>query len=359
VNQNLEMKTYTQKFLFLICLFFWTIIPSIKAEGGHGDSEKFNPKDMIMHHVMDSYEWHILDYKDANGEEHSVSIPLPVILFTDGSLDIFMSSAFHHGKEQVIKGTNVYRMDEHGHIKEANGKKIIDLSITKNVASMLISAIILIWVFTSVAKAYVKQAGKAPKGAQNFFEMIIVFIRDEVVIPNIGEKHYKKYLPYLLTLFFFIWTNNLLGLIPGGANASGNIAFTMTLAVITFLVTNISGNKEYWGHIFWTPGVPKPLMIILAPIEFIGIFTKPFALMIRLFANITGGHIIILSLVSFAFIFKSMVVGFAASAGVVVMMFLELFVAALQSYIFTLLTSLFIGMAIAEHEHEHEHAEHH
>jgi F-type H+-transporting ATPase subunit a len=356
------MKTYTKRFLlsfFLLFLILGISVPPANArEGGH-EGEKFNPKDMIMHHVMDSYEWHLLDYKDANGEEHPVSIPLPVILFTDGSLDVFMSSSFHHGKEQVIKGSNVYRMDEHGHIKEANGKKIIDISITKNVASMFIGALIIIWLFTSVAKAYVRQAGKAPKGTQNFFEMIIVFIRDEVVIPNLGEKHYKKYLPYLLTLFFFIWVNNMLGLLPGGANTSGNIAFTMTLAVITFLVTNISGNKEYWGHIFWTPGVPKLLMIILAPIEFIGIFTKPFALMIRLFANITGGHIIILSLVSFAFIFKSMAVGFAASAGVVVMMFLELFVAALQSYIFTLLTSLFIGMAIAEHEHEHEHAEHH
>lgn len=357
------MKTYTQQFLlsfFLLFLSLGIFAPLAKAEDGHeghGDSEKFDPKGMIMHHVTDSYEWHLLDYKDANGEEHPVSIPLPVILFTDGSLDIFMSSAFHHGKEQVIKGSNVYRM-EHGHIKEANQKSVIDLSITKNVASMFIGALILILVFSSVARAYAKQSStQAPKGAQNFFEMIIMFIRDEVVVPNIGEKHYKKYLPYLLTLFFFIWVNNMLGLIPGGANTSGNIAFTMTLAVITFLVTNISGNKEYWGHIFWTPGVPKILMIILAPIEFIGIFTKPFALMIRLFANITGGHVIILSLVSFAFIFKSVTIGFAASAGVVVMMFLELFVAALQSYIFTLLTSLFIGMAIAEHEHEH--AEHH
>ena len=353
------MKTYTQSFLLSFLLLFLSLgvfAPLAKAEEGHGDSEKFDPKNMIMHHVTDSYEWHFLDYKDASGVEHPVSLPLPVILFTDGSLDVFMSSAFHHGKEQVIKGSNVYRM-EHGHIQEANGKKIIDLSITKNVASMFIGAIILILVFSSVARAYIKQSGKAPKGAQNFFELLVIFIRDEVVIPNLGEKHYRKYLPYLLTLFFFIWINNMLGLIPGGANTSGNIAFTLTLAVITFLVTNISGNKEYWGHIFWTPGVPKVLMIILAPIEFIGIFTKPFALMIRLFANITGGHVIILSLVSFAFIFKSVTIGFAASAGVVVMMFLELFVAALQSYIFTLLTSLFIGMAIAEHEHEH--AEHH
>jgi F-type H+-transporting ATPase subunit a len=356
------MKTYTIKFLLIFLFIFplMVLVPlCIQAEDGHEgheDGEKFNPKEMIMHHVMDSYDWHILDLKDANGEEHPVSIPLPVILFTDGSLDVFMSSAFHHGKEQVIKGNNVYRM-EHGHIKEANGKRIIDLSLTKNVVSMFLGALILILVFTSVAKAYVKQAGKAPKGAQNFFELIIVFIRDEVVIPNIGEKKYKTYLPYLLTLFFFIWINNMLGLIPTGANMSGNIAFTLTLAFLTLLITNFSGNKAYWGHIFLPPGLPVWMLPIMVPVEIIGIFTKPFALMIRLFANITGGHIIILSLTSFAFIFKSMTVGFAASAGVIMMMFLELFVAALQAYIFTLLSSLFIGMAIVEHEHEH--AEHH
>jgi len=355
------MKTYTIKFLFslLFMLPLLALSPTISAEDGHenhGEGEKFNPKEMIMHHVMDSYDWHLLDLKDASGGQQPISIPLPVILFTDGSLDVFMSSAFHHGKEQVIKGSNVYRM-EHGHIKEANGKKIIDISITKNVVSMLIGAIILILVFTSVAKAYIKQGGQAPKGAQNFFEMIIVFIRDEVVIPNIGEKKYKTYLPYLLTLFFFIWINNMLGLIPTGANASGNISFTLTLAAITFIVTNISGNKNYWGHVFAMPGVPKILLIILTPIEILGLFIKPTALTFRLFANITGGHVIILSLTSFAFIFKSMTIGFAASAGVVVMMFLELFVAALQSYIFVLLTSLFIGMAVEEHEHEH--AEHH
>jgi F-type H+-transporting ATPase subunit a len=186
-------------------------------------------------------------------------------------------------------------------------------------------------------------------------EPLIIFVRDEIAIPNIGEKKAAKYLPYLLTVFFFIWINNLLGLIPTGANASGNIAFTMTLAVITGLITNFSGNGGYWSHIFWTPGVPLWLRPIMLPVEVIGILTKPFALMIRLFANITAGHIIILSLLSFIFIFKSYAVGVPVTAFVIVMTFMELFVAALQAFIFTLLSALFIGSAVEEHHHEEAH----
>ena len=351
------MKTVNLKLISLIILIFSFLGAKSAYAGGGESGEAFNPKDMIIHHVTDAHDWHLFDLTDESGNAHPVSIPLPIILVCDGQFDVFLSSAFHHGKEQVIRGNNVYRLDAHQHILEANGKQVIDLSLTKNVVSMFISVAILLFVFSSVAKAYTRRAGQAPTGLQNFFESIILFIRDDVVVPNMGEKNTKKYLPYLLSLFFFIWINNLLGLIPTGANMSGNIAFTLTLAVITFFVTNISGNKGYWGHIFAPPGVPLWILPIMVPIEIIGIFTKPFALMIRLFANITGGHVIILSLVSFAFIFKSITVGFAASAGVVVMMFLELFVAALQAYIFTLLTSLFIGMAIAEHEHEHD--EHH
>jgi len=220
---------------------------------------------------------------------------------------------------------------------------------------MMIGALIIIVVFLSVASAFKKNKGKAPRGLQSFMEPIILFIRDDVALPNLGPKKYMTYLPYLLTLFFFIWINNILGLLPTGANASGNIAFTMVLAVITALITNISGNKSYWGHIFLPPGVPWWLLPLIVPIEIIGILTKPFALMIRLFANITAGHIIILSLISFIFIFESFVVGIPAGLFVVAMMFLELFVAALQAYIFTMLAALFIGLAIAEHEHEEAH----
>ncbi len=324
------------------------------AKGNNHGDDTFSPKDMILHHIGDAYDWHFFDYYKSDGTVVHVSIPLPVILITDGHLDIFLSSEFHHGEQQVIRGDRVYRLN-HGHIEEANGKKVIDLSFTKNVASMFIACIVLIIIFTSVAKAYQKRPGQAPSGLQAFIEPIILFVRDDVIIPNIGEKKYKTYLPYLMTLFFFIWMNNLLGLIPTGANASGNIAFTLTLAAFTAIITNVSGNKDYWKHIFAMPGVPKPMLIIMIPVELIGILTKPFALMIRLFANITAGHIVILCLVSFIFIFKNAILGLPVGFVVVAITFLELFVAALQAYIFTLLSALFIGLAIEEHEHQEAH----
>ncbi|MCS7005418.1 MAG: F0F1 ATP synthase subunit A [Cytophagales bacterium] len=332
-------------YLFLETSFLWA-----KA---NQSSEDFNTNELIMHHVLDDHSWHLLTTSDG----HHVSIPLPVILWCEGNLDIFMSSDFHHGEATVKKGDREYKIDEHNHIIELKGKKVLDFSITKNVASMIVSVIILMIIFFKVAGAYKNRKNQAPKGLQAFIEMIVVFIRDEVAIPNLGEKNYERYLPYLISIFFFIWVNNLLGLIPTGANASGNIAFTLTLAVFTLLITNFSGNKEYWSHIFWTPGVPLPLRVIMLPVEIVGIFTKPFALMIRLFANITAGHIIILSLISIIFIFKNAVLALAVGPAVIALTFLELFVAILQSYIFTLLSALFIGMAIAEHEHHDE--EHH
>jgi F-type H+-transporting ATPase subunit a len=189
---------------------------------------------------------------------------------------------------------------------------------------------------------------------QSFFEPIIVFIRDEIAIPNIGNKAHR-FLPYLLTVFFFIWFNNLLGLMPGGANLSGNIAFTFSLAAITLLITLFSGNKDYWMHIFWTPGIPLPLRIIMIPVEVVGIFSKPFSLMIRLFANITAGHVIILSLLGLTFIFNSAVIGVAASLFSAIMNLLELFVAILQAYVFTLLSAMYFGSAVEEHEHHEAH----
>jgi F-type H+-transporting ATPase subunit a len=353
------MRKFIRNF-FIINLLYLAASPawakSDPAEGG-----PFDAKGMILHHIADDYSWHFLDYKDANGEEHHVSIPLPVILWTEGNLDVFMSSAFHHGKDQVVVGDRVYRLD-HGHIVEANGKQVLDFSFTKNVTSMFLASVLLVLIFTAVARGYARKPGQAPSGLQAFMEPLILYIRDDVVIPNIGQKHYKKYLPYMLTLFFFIWVNNLLGLIPSGANASGNISFTFTLAFFTLVLTTLAGNRDYWGHIFNMPGVPKWMLIIMIPVEVIGIFTKPFALMIRLFANITAGHIVILSLVSFIFLFKTVLMGGPVGFFVIAITFLELFVAALQAYIFTLLSSLFIGLAVEEHEHEHHgeaHAAHH
>jgi len=341
--KNLFNKTLIISFLVLGFSYTTTFAADSNPAN---EGERFSPNELIMHHILDDYGWHLFDTSDG----HKVSIPLPIILLTDGNLDVFMSSEFHHGESTVKRDDREYQLD-HGHIAELSGKSMLDFSITKNVASMMISVLLLFVVFSSVSSSYKKRQGQAPKGIQSFIEPIIVFLRDDVAIPNIGEKKYEKYFPYLLSLFFFIWFNNLLGLIPTGANASGNIAFTLTLAFFTLIVTNLSGNIHYWKHIFWTPGVPLPLRIIMLPVEIIGIFTKPFALMVRLFANITAGHIIILSLVSLIFIFKNGFLSVAVGPAVVALTFLELFVAILQAYIFTLLSALFIGMAVAEHEH--------
>ncbi|MCS6821634.1 MAG: F0F1 ATP synthase subunit A [Microscillaceae bacterium] len=359
-------KALTTSLLATFFVFF--TIPT-QASGEEG--KEFSPGEMILHHIADSHEWHFFSI----GNLH-ISLPLPVILIVDGKIDIFLSSEFHHAKiveithegekvkaKKLVRGENTYLLI-HDKIKVEGDKMLIDLSITKNVTSLFLSVILMFWVFTSVAKGYKVNAGKPPKGIQAFFEPIIVYIRDEIAIPALGDKH-EKYLPYLLTLFFFIWFNNLLGLMPGGANLTGNIAVTMTLAVLTFLITTFTAKKAYWSHIF-TPPVPLPLYIIMIPVEIIGIFTKPFSLMVRLFANITAGHTIILSLLALIFIFGQMNVALGFGVGIfsvafaVAMNMLELFVAILQAYVFTLLSAMYFANAIEEHHHEgHEHEHHH
>lgn len=338
-------------------------------ETTEGEKEAFNVTEMIMHHIKDSHDFHILDW---NG--HAVSFPLPVILWTDNGLVTFMSSEFHHddsGTVVVEKGGqkfvkyheeiyyaseaphgNSEMTPEEGNHPEAN--KPLDLSITKLVFSMFLSMILLILIFGLSARKYDAQG--VPRGIAKFTEPLVMFIRDEVAIPNIGEKNYKRFMPFLLTLFFFIWINNVMGLIPFfpfSANLSGNIAFTFVLALITFVITTIVGNKDYWKHIFWMPGVPVPMKIFLAPIEFLGIFIKPISLMIRLFANITAGHIIVLSLISLIFIAETVWVSPASVFFSVFISLIEVLVVAIQAYIFTMLSALYIGSAMEEHEHEH------
>jgi F-type H+-transporting ATPase subunit a len=312
---------------------------------------KINPAEVIMEHIQDSHDWHILDYHGADGQEHTVSISLPVILITNGHFDVFMSGAFEHGHKEVIKGDRVYSLEE-GQVHEKSGAKVWDISITKNVAAMFASMLALVLIFVSVANSYKKKG--VPGGMTSFMEPLILFVRNDIAVPNIGEAKADKFLPYLLTVFFFIWINNLFGLIPFapfGANVTGNIAFTMVLAVFTLVITNINGNKAYWGHIFAMPGIPKVMYIIMVPVEIIGILTKPFALMIWLFANITAGHILILGLVMLIFLFKTISASFISIPFMVFLSLLEILVGALQAYIFTLLSALFIGMAVAEHEH--------
>lgn len=333
------------------------------AEHATSQEKEFDPTEVIMHHIGDAHSWHLFDLTDKEtGELHAVSIPLPVILLHDGNLDVFLSSAFHHGETSVKKGDREYIL-YHNKIYLANNgelqfdeehhplnKKPLDFSITKNVSSMFISALLLLLVFIPMARMYKKGNG-VPRGIQGFLEPMVMFIVDDIARPNIGEQKYRKFLPYLLTVFFFIWFNNMLGLIPifpGGANLTGNIAVTFTLAFFTLVITNVSGSKTYWGHIL-TPPVPKWLWFIMIPVEFIGVLSKPFALMIRLFANITAGHIIVLSLVSLIFIFKTLWISPASIVFVLFMDVLEILVALLQAYIFTLLSALFIGLAVQEH----------
>lgn len=356
-------------------------VTNLKAQEKETE-EKFNPSSMIMHHIADSHEWHLFTLKGEGDKETHISIPLPVILYSEkGGFDVFISSEMHHGEVVAGEGAHAHRklersgttyyIDDHGHFAtgydEKEGKlsheaadKVYDFSITKNVASMFLSVILLFIVFLSVAKGYKKNKGKAPKGIQSLLEPIIIFVRDDIAKANIGEKHYERFTPYLLTVFFFIWFNNLLGLMPAGANLTGNIAVTLTLAVFTFIITQVNGNKTYWGHIFNTPGMPwwlKTVIPIMPIVEFIGIFTKPFSLMIRLFANITAGHIIILSLFSLIFVFQSIFIGPVSVIFAVFMNVLELLVAVLQAYVFTLLTAMYFGSAVEEHHHdEKEHA---
>jgi len=359
----------------LVAVFslFMAVAPfsAFANEGGgeghetHGEAKEegkpvFDANEVIFEHVLDAHQFHFLSYTGSDGEEHHVGIPLPVILYSpQRGLSTFMSSKFHHGHE-IYEG---YKL-EHGkiHAVDANGNidesvQVYDISLTRNVVQMLIALILLAWILIKAAGKYKQGVGttQAPTGMQNAIEPVITFIRDEVAKPNLGHS-YGKYLPYLLTVFFFILINNIFGLIPGTANVTGNIAFTVVLGVISFVVITISANKHYWAHIF-NPPVPGGIKFIMIPVEILGIFTKPFALIIRLFANMLAGHIIIICLVSLIFIFGGLSKGIGWGFSPVSIAFatfiylIEVLVAFIQAFIFTNLTAVFIGQAIEDHNH--------
>jgi F-type H+-transporting ATPase subunit a len=348
-------------YVTILMLSFFAVGRQVKAQE-HQDiknesEEKFNAKEYIMDHVLDSHEWHLWTNPKSG---HPVAVYLPVIIY-DKESGLHLFSSRNIAEEKEYEGYVIAAEGKHqGSIVKVNPDGTIneeyvplDLSITKSVAGMMIAVAILLWIFLSLARSYKKSGISAPKGMQSLMEPVILFVRDDVIKPNIGPK-YEKYLPYLLTVFFFILINNILGLIPifpFGANVTGNIAVTLVLAVCTLLVTNFSGTKTYWKHIVASPGVPFWLLPIMLIVEVIGIFSKPFALMIRLFANMTAGHIIVLSLIGLIFIFKSIAIAPVSIAFVVFMDCLELFVAFLQAYVFTLLSSLFIGLALQEEHH--------
>lgn len=338
-----------------------------ETAGGAG----FDPGSLIIGHVTDAHSWHFFDVTHRDGTVHAVSIPLPVILINDGHLDVFMSSRFEHGHADYkgyrlvgggLSKEEVICVDAAGApIMKADGtmKKPVDLSITKTVAALFIVVLLLIVAVLHTVKAYRRRGLQAPKGFQSLMEMLVVYVRDEICAPMIGPK-YERYLPYILTLFFFIFLCNIMGLIPffpGGANITGNIAVTMILALITFFITNISGNKHYWTDIFNTPGCPAWLKIfpLMPIIEVVGIFTKPFVLMIRLFANMTAGHIMVLGMIVVIFIISNLyglVVGSLTSVlAVAFALFidvLECLVAYIQAFVFTMLTCVYIGLAVEE-----------
>lgn len=346
----------------MVSMFFSNVAQANDDQHGKGaetqEKKGFDANRVIFDHVLDAHEFHFLSFKGRDGDHH-VTIPLPVILYSpQRGFSVFMSSAFHHGEHEV----DGYRLREGKIVPVDPNVKVYDFSLTRNVVQMLLTLALLVWIMVGIAKKYAQGTGttKAPNGLQNAVEPIVTFIRDDVAKPNLGHN-YEKYMPYLLTVFFFILINNIIGLVPGTANVTGNIAFTVVLGLISFVVILASSNSHYWAHIFNppVPGGVKPIMIL---VEFMSIFTKPFALIIRLFANMLAGHIIIICLISLIFIFGQLNqgVGWAFSpisiGFAVFIYFIEILVAFLQAYIFTNLTAVFIGQAF---EGGHKDVDHH
>ncbi len=364
MKSSVKSRKFVNKFFkyFGVLVFFTTFSvakagnePAHEAGAEHHAkaNDKFKPGEMIFDHIKDGHDWHLWDY---NG--HPVSISLPVIIYSESKgVECFSSSHFEHGHASHLG----YKLVDKKIVAE-DGHKFYDLSITKNVASMLLGVLLLLIAVLYSAARYKKNSGKL-YGVQSFLEPVILFIRDDLAKPSIGEKRYARFMPFLLTVFFFILINNLMGLIPmfpGGANVTGNIAVTMVLALLVFIITTFSTNGGYWKHIFLPP-VPIPMYIIIVPIEILGVFLKPLVLMIRLFANITAGHIIILGFFSLIFIFGEMSKPLGYGVTVLSVAFnlamncLELLVAFLQAYVFTLLAAMYFGQAKVEHHHEEAH----
>ena len=355
------MYTKSRSFFLLLILLSASFTHAKEEEKTQTIQEEIT--EYIYHHVQDSHDFSLFSTKDEEtGKKKYYGFPLPVILIDDG-IKFFMSSKLDHGKKVVESSGKFYKLD-HGKIYKTNSEGYIsynddgkitnamplDLSITKSVFSIFLVSLLMFFLFTSLAKSY-KENNLIAKGAGRFFEPIVILIRDEIAIPSIGEEKHKRYMAFLLTVFFFIWFLNLLGLSPLGVNVTGNIAVTFGLALITFLITNLTANKTYWKHIFWMPGVPVWLKPLLAPIELLGVFIKPFSLMIRLYANILAGHIVLYSLIGLIFIFKNLV---GSSLSLVLVFFIsmiEILVALLQAYIFTLLSALYFGFAVQEDDH--------
>lgn len=352
----------TQKNLLAILLCFFSI--QAVCTNGVGDLKKDKDRDVRKeykdfkdHHLKDLHSFKIFYFK-KDEKKYYISFPLPIIIYNGAGIDFFMSSRFYDKKNKRVPyelNGLIYELDMHtekitAKTNSGNTKEIIDFSITKNVFLILLCVVLMSFVFIKMAGAYKRSS--IPAGVGRFLEPIVIYVRDDIARPNIGEKHYRRYMSFLLTVFFFIWFLNLFGLTPLGSNVTNNIAVTASLAVLTYVITTFTANKSYWGHIFWMPGVPAPMKIILAPIELLGTIIKPFSLMIRLYANMTAGHVVLMSILGLIFIFQSWIGGALSFGLAFALCLLELLVCALQAYIFTMLSALYFGAAVEEHHHE-------
>lgn len=370
---SIMRMTFLNQLLVVLALFLSHVSWAKETEHAEdGQDLKTEIKEYIQHHLQDAHDFSLFSYTKENGEHKYVGFPLPVILWDNG-LKVFSSSKFHHGETLAevdgnyykLYHSKIYKTDAEGTITydeshHPTNIKPLDFSITKNVVMIIITGLLMLWLFSSLARSYAKNNG-IPTGAGRFFEPIVLYIRDDIARPNIGEKRYKKYMPFLLTIFFFIWFLNMFGMTPLGINVTGNIAITFALALMVFLITNFTGTKDYWMHQFNPLGdsmpwyAKIPLYIILVPIEILGLFIKPFSLLIRLYANMQAGHIVLMSLIGLMFIFKSWL-GSPLSFGLAfAISLIEVLVALLQAYIFTMLSALYFGFASEEHEHDHGH----
>ncbi len=370
-----------QKPLIISLLYLLSIGYTYAQE--HTQEEKaqaFNPSETIIHHILDTHDWHLTDIpgKDANGQKvyHSIALHLPWF-FYDGGFHFASDTEALLEKGYVPYHDHLYKLKSgieatdlriaHGEVEGFDPERmadehahVIDLSITKGSLQMLIIGLLLSMVFIAVARSYKKREGQAPKGLQSLLEPIILFVRDDIAREYLGEKA-EKYTPYLLSLFFFIWFSNLFGLLPINSNIMGNISVTAALALLTFIIVQVNGTKDYWRHIIAMPGVPTAIVPLMTVIEIISLFVKPFALAIRLFANISAGHFMVLSLVSLIFIMGDGGKSIGGALGIMpisilltlAILALEMIVAIIQAYIFTLLTAVFIGMASESHDDHH------
>ncbi len=382
-NRNFTMKiTYKSNPLIALLLVALFSANSFALDGGEKqdhqqhDGGQVDTKEeveaYILHHLKDSHDFSLFSYTNSEGERKHFGFPLPIMLWTSKGFTAFMSSEFHHNDDGhvIVEKNGVKLAKIHGKIFEldqeatevsfddlhhaTNAHKVFDISITKSVVGILIIGLLMLFWFSSLARQY--KTKKIPTGFGRVLEPLVIYVRDEIAKPNIGAKNYRKFTGYLLTVFFFIWILNLVGLTPLGFNVTGQLAVTACLAIFTLIIYSFSGNKHYWGHIFWMPGVPVLIRPVLAIIELAGaLLIKPFSLLVRLFANISAGHIVVMSLIAIMFTLKKdLTVGGATALSLLLSFFItliEVLVAFLQAYIFTMLSALFIGMAVEEHEH--------